>query len=303
MMRGSRIVLIVLCFALIGVATVAWYYLLRDVPQRFESNEEHFKYGSVGVEAPNGMPYWVWRALPRVFPEKMPGPGYESFGFVFEDSRDTPVGMPLRTIGFPRIGINCGLCHVGTVRSTRDGSRQIVYGAPNTTLDFQRYLRFLFDCARDPRFTADNILEAIQSMHSLNWIERQLYRFLLIPQTRKALLKQAQQLSWMDNTPDWGPGRVAPFNPAKVQILKRPYDGTIDNADMVPLWNWRLRKDFGLHWDGLNNSLDEIFLNSAIGNGASARSLDRASLMQIKQWIFDLKPAAYPFPINRDLAE
>jgi hypothetical protein len=58
-----------------------------------------------------------------------------------------------------------------------------------------------------------------------------------------------------------------------------------------------------LDLDGLNNSLDEIVLNSSVGNGASARSIDRVSLMRIKHWIFDLKPACYPFPIDRDLAE
>jgi hypothetical protein len=88
-----------------------------------------------------------------------------------------------------------------------------------------------------------------------------------------------------------------------VQILKRPYDGTIDHADIEPLWNWRARKDFGLHWDGLNNSLEEIFLNSGIGNGASTHSVDRASLMRIKHWVFDLKPASYPFPIKFNMAE
>ena len=304
MTRRGYVALAILCLAVIGLAGIVWYYLLRDVPQRFASEEDHFKYGSVGVEAANGLPYWIWAALPRVFPEKLPGPGgYRSFGFVWEEGRDTPIGMPLRTIGFPRVGINCGLCHVGTVREAETAPRKVIYGAPNTTLDLQRYLRFLFACAGDPRFTADNILTAIRSMHQLNWIERLLYRFVLIPQTKKALLKQAHELWWMDGIPDWGPGRVDPFNPAKVQILKRPYDGTIGNADIVPLWNWRPRRDFGLHLDGLNNSLEEIFLNSGIGNGASGRSLDRGSLMRIKQWIFDLPPAEYPFAIDRVLAD
>ncbi|WLB09521.1 cytochrome c [Bradyrhizobium elkanii] len=294
-----RTSLIVLVLVVVGLACIAWYYLLRDVPQHYKSEEDHYKYGSIGVEAASGMPYWIWRALPLVFPEKMPGPDYRSFGFIFEDGHETPVGMPLRTVGFQRIGINCGLCHTGSVRASAEAPRQIVYGAPNTTLDLQRYLRFLFACAGDPRFTADNILTAIRSMHELDWIEQVLYRFVVIPQTRKAILKQAHDLAWMDGIPDWGPGRNSPFNPAKVQILKRHYDGTIDNADIEPLWNWRLRKDFGLHADGLNNSLDEIFLNSGIGNGAGANSIDRASLMRIKHWIFDLKPERYPFAVSR----
>jgi hypothetical protein len=305
-----RIGLLILALAIVVVAGLAWQYLLREVPQQdFASDEEHFKYASIGVEPANGLPYWIWRALPRVFPEKLPGPGgYRSFGFIWEkdqngNDKDAPVGMPVRTIGFPRIGINCGLCHNGTVREADTAPPRILYGAPNTTLDLQRYLRFLFACAADPRFTADNILPAIGSMHHLNWVERIIYRFILIPQTKKALLRQAHDLAWMDGLPDWGPGRNDPFNPAKVQILKRPFDGTIANADVEPLWHWRPRKDFGLHWDGLNTSLDEIFLNSAIGNGANARSVERGSLMRIKQWIFDLKPAPYPFAVDAALAE
>jgi hypothetical protein len=300
----GRIGLVLLGGGVLGLIALAWYYLLRDVPHRFASEEDHFKYGSIGVESANGLPYWIWRALPRVFPEKLPGPGgYRSFGFLYEDGHDTPIGMPVRTIGFARIGINCGLCHVGSVRASDNAPRQILYGAPNTTLDLQRYLRFLFACAADPRFDAENILPAIRSMHHLSWIEGLLYRYMLIPQTKKALLKQAHDLAWMDVFPVWGPGRDDPFNPAKVQILERPFDGTIGAADIVPLWNWRPRKEFALHWDGLNNSLDEIFLNSGVGNGASGRSLDHGSLMRIKQWVFDLPPPAYPFGIDRTLAE
>jgi mono/diheme cytochrome c family protein len=305
----GRICLLILCLAVLLIAGLAWQYLLRQEPKPyFASDREHFKYGSIGVEPATGLPYWIWRALPRAFPEKMPGAGYRSFGFIFEkdkdgNDRDTPVGMPVRTIGFPRIGINCGLCHNGTVREAADKPATILYGAPNTTLDLQRYLRFLFACAADPRFNADTILTAIDSMHHLNLVERLIYRFIVIPQTKSALLQQAHDLNWMDGVPDWGPGRNDPFNPAKVQILKRPYDGTIGNADVEPLWHWRPRKDFGLHWDGLNNSLDEIFLNSAIGNGANAKSIDRASLMRIKQWVFDLQPARYPFAVDASLAE
>ena len=42
------------------------------------------------------------------------------------------------------------------------------------------------------------------------------------------------------------------------------------------------RRDFGLHWDGLNTSLTEIVLNSGIGNGASAKSIDLPSLERIR---------------------
>ena len=38
----------------------------------FASDEEHFLYGSVGTEAEQGVPYWIWLVLPRIFPEYLP---------------------------------------------------------------------------------------------------------------------------------------------------------------------------------------------------------------------------------------
>jgi hypothetical protein len=71
---------------------------------------------------------------------------------------------------------------------------------------------------------------------------------------------------------------------------------------MLPLWNWQSRKNFGLHRDGLNTSLTEIFLNSGIGNGATNRTIDRAGLTRLEEWIRTLKPPPYPFAIDEALA-
>jgi hypothetical protein len=71
---------------------------------------------------------------------------------------------------------------------------------------------------------------------------------------------------------------------------------------MVPLWNWQARHNFGLHRDGLNTSLTEIFLNSGIGNGASNSTTDLAGLARLQDWIGGLKPPPYPFPIDKELA-
>ncbi|MBM80122.1 MAG: hypothetical protein CMJ78_05950 [Planctomycetaceae bacterium] len=47
--------------------------LWREVPQEFASAEDRFKYGSVGAEEDQGIPYWIWLVLPRIFPEYLPG--------------------------------------------------------------------------------------------------------------------------------------------------------------------------------------------------------------------------------------
>lgn len=288
---------------LVVFAWVAWHHLLRQVDTEFASDVEHFKYGSVGVEAANGLPYWIWRVMPRVCAHRVPGQdGYRAFGFIFEPDKDSPIGLPVKTVGFPRVGINCALCHTATVRTSAAGPPRTLMGAPSSTIDLQAYLRFLFACAGDARFTPDNVLEAIEDVHGLSWIETLLYRHLIIPQTQEALLRQKSQLAWMDLATDWGPGRQDPFNPAKTQILGLPYDGSIGNADIPPLWNWAARQGHALHWDGLNTSIREIFLNSGIGNGASPGSADTDSLKRIQKWVQTLPPARYPFTVNAHLA-
>src|SRR5215831_7152090 len=98
---------------------VGWWTFFRELPQQFAdgSPEERFKYGSIGAEDDQGMPYWIWLVLPKMFPEYLPGPGgWASLGFVWEQGREMPVGFSKKTIGFERVGINCALCHTARVR-------------------------------------------------------------------------------------------------------------------------------------------------------------------------------------------
>jgi hypothetical protein len=277
------------------VGVTGWYYLLREVHTHFDSEEENFKYGSAGAEAASGVPYWVWYVLPQVFADHMPAPGgYQAFGLVWEDGREAPVGMPVTTVGFRRLGVNCALCHVGTVRTDRAAKPQLVLGAPSSRFDLQAYLRFLYACAGDPRFTADHILPEIEKVHKLPFVESLLYRLLVIPQMKKALLKQQETLAWMDKAPTAGPGRTDAFNPAKTEILKLPPDGSIGASDISPLWNFERRHGFGLHWDGLNTSDREILLNSGIGIGASNKTIDKPNLDRMFTWFSKLPAAKYP---------
>ena len=38
----------------------------------FASDEDHFLFGSIGTEETDGVPYWIWLVLPRMFPEYLP---------------------------------------------------------------------------------------------------------------------------------------------------------------------------------------------------------------------------------------
>ena len=265
---------------------------------------DHFKYGSVGIEQNEGMPYWIWRALPEIFPDLLPGPeGYASLGLVWEDGRDLPVGFSKQPVfGMDRVAINCAFCHAGTLRRRVDEVPQVIPGAPSTRVNPQAYARFLQTAAADERFTAGEILAAVDEMTDLPFWTRLSYRFVLIPGTRRALRRLTEESAWMDSRPDWGPGRIDPFNPVKFRILGVPLDDTIGNSDMMPIWRLRGRDGTALHWDGLSTSLRDVVLSSAIGDGASPKSVDHESLARIERWLLDLEPPPYPFPIDEELA-
>lgn len=302
---GRTIAAIALIIVLLvgGVGYIAWYNLFREVPTYYESPEEHFKYGSIGTEQAQGIPYWIWLVLPRIFSDKLPRPGgYTSLGITWEEGKETPVGFTKKTIGFPRVGITCAVCHSATYRKTEKDKPTIVAAGPSNKFTLQGYIRFLSDSASDPRFTADYILDEIKYNYELSGLEKLLYRFFIIPQTRKALLQQKEDFTWMDSRPNWGSGRIDPFNPVKFNTLDLPKDETIGNSDMMPLWNQKMHQGFAYHWDGLETSLTETVQTGAIGDGATKKSLPVKDLDRVEKFITELDPPKYPFSVDQQLA-
>ena len=157
--RWARIVLL-LIFLAAGSVAFAWYKFFREEPEpRWASEAERFKYGSIGAESARGIPYWIWLVLPRVFPEFLPGSGgYKSFGLVWEEGHEMPVGFTKRVIGFPRVANNCAICHVGTWRGTANEAPHVVVASPANTVNVQELLRFLAKCGADARFNASTLL-------------------------------------------------------------------------------------------------------------------------------------------------
>ena len=299
--------------ALVRVLTASWCALLlacatggmrpESLPT-FDNVEDQFKYGSVGIESEEGIPYWIWQVLPRVFADKLPRPGgYGAFGFQWEPGRELPVGFSKAELfGGPRVAINCAFCHTASVRTSELAAPTLVAGGPGNQINPQAYVKFLQTVAADPRFEADTLLTAMRGLTTLSWTERMRYRLLLIPATRRALQKQRRQYDWMYRNPEWGPGRIDPFNPVKFGMLKLPVDQTIGNSDMVPIWNMRARQGMSLHWDGLSGNLRDVVLSSALGDGASRKSIQLSNLARIEQWMMEVKPPSYPYDIDRALA-
>ncbi|MEM7594072.1 MAG: c-type cytochrome [Cyanobacteria bacterium P01_A01_bin.83] len=287
-----------------GVLFTGWYSLWRRTPlTTYDTPQEHFKYASIGTEAVEGIPYWIWVVLPRLFPEKLPDSGgYTSLGLTWEEGVEMPIGLTKENIGIARVGLNCAVCHVGTVRKTPLSKPSILLAAPSTKFDVQRYAQFFFNCAKDPRFNPGFILPEIEYNHHLSFLENTFYRFIIIPQTKKALIKQSQDFQWMENRPPTGSGRTD-MNPLKIQVLDLPDDGSVGSTDNMAIWNLKQHQGFSYHTDGINTSLREVVLSSALGVGTTSQEINLSGLNRIEEWLLEVPPPVYPFAIDRDLAQ
>lgn len=305
----------VIALAGMGLLLVAAYFALRlqrDSPVTYDNPEDHFKYGSTGGERDAGLPYWLWKVLPEMFPEHLPGKGLESIGFIYDPTRpkdkDLPVGVSKRNVqGIDRVFLNCAICHVGTVRATPEGKPEIYSGMPAHNVDLQAFERFLFQCATDEKFNGERISLEIKRIGGTDdFINRTLLRFIAIDLGRQRLLTLRDRFSFMEREPDSGPGRVDTFNPPKVLLNFRmdnlPTNEWVGNCDFPSIWNQRQRQGMWLHWDGNNNSVEERNRSAAFGTGALPPTLDRASLKRTEDWLLDAKPAPFPYPIDPPLA-
>jgi hypothetical protein len=176
----------------------AWNSTHREVAQPAwitASPRERFLYGSIGDEGAVGIPYWIWLVLPRVFPQYLPGPGgYSSLGVAWEETREMPVGFAKQTVGYVRVAANCAFCHASSRSQGRDRAAIVLPVGAAHTGEIDRVLAFYEHCAQDPSFNADVLLAEIDFATSLSWFERLLYRYVLIPGTKEAFLRQTDVL-------------------------------------------------------------------------------------------------------------
>src|SRR5690348_5555689 len=82
--RRVRIVLLIIILVLLAAAAYFYWTFNPNRPVDYADIQEHFKYGSIGSEPANGIPYWIFKVLPEMFPEKLPGKGLASLGLIEE---------------------------------------------------------------------------------------------------------------------------------------------------------------------------------------------------------------------------
>ena len=304
-----RVLLLLLAISLVSIAGWLAVRFSVDEPVRYDDDLEHFKYGSTGGERASGFPYWIWRVMPNICADHLPGEGYASLGMLFEPGKDLPVGVSKRRVtGIDRVFLNCAACHVNTVRDTPEGNPRLVVGMPANSLDLLAFERFFFDCATDARFSPEFVVPAIQAMDAdLDIIDRYLVYPLAVLLMRDQLLMLRQRFAFVEGQPEWGPGRVDTFNSAKV-IFNFPLDKAapgelIGASDFPSIWNQRSRQGMQLHWDGNTTRVEERNRSAAFGTGATPPTLDRPGIKRMEDWLLDAKPPAWPFgPVDAALA-
>lgn len=191
--RGKRSLLIIAVLLVIVVITI-WSNFWHEVPQPgwiTADKRDNFLYGSIGTERDAGIPYWIWLALPRMFPEYMPGNGgYVSVGLSWEQGKEMPSGFSKKTVGYIRVAGNCALCHAASFRRGPDEGPEVVPVVPRRTMDPHALITFFQQCAQDPRFNSTEIMTEIGNATKLTLIDRLLYRYVLIPRTRQQFLNR-----------------------------------------------------------------------------------------------------------------
>jgi mono/diheme cytochrome c family protein len=291
-------------------AVAAWAYARFGVdrPVVYDDPQDHFKYGSTGGERQAGFPYWIWRVLPTVCEEYLPGEGYASLGMIYEPGHDLPVGMSKRRVtGLDRVFLNCAVCHTSTVRDAPGAPPRVIPGMPANTMDLMGFEKFFFDCAADARFSPSYIIPAIEAAGGdLDLVDHYLVYPLAVLLMRDQVMTLRKRFDFVNRQPAWGPGRVDTFNSAKV-IFNFPLDRAdpaelIGTVDFPSIWNQRSREGMQLHWDGNNTKVEERNRSAAFGTGATPSTLDRASIHRMEAWLRDAAPPPWPYAIDQAAA-
>jgi hypothetical protein len=181
-------ILLVIAAVVIGGGVFIWSGFYRTVDEPPPANPEaDFRHGVLRNASTPEIPYWIWLMLPRIVPELLPGQGYTSLGIAWELGDELPIGFSKRTAGYPRVGANCALCHTAVVKGGEREDPKFVVVKKATSANLDGYVRFLNAAAVDGRFAAKPIMDELQYLYALSWPEKLLYRFWLIPSTRRAM--------------------------------------------------------------------------------------------------------------------
>jgi hypothetical protein len=300
------------------------------LPEAFRSDERErlknmkwtFRYMPTGSEYTGGLPYWIYRVLPRMFPGHFGGrrdwslfglgqPDDREFyvdyhglprGLVMSDTTVHVAGSDLR-VTLKRVSFNCASCHRGEYL-TEAGHSRFADGMPNTVIDTAGFKRAAFRSITSDDFRPDSVIAAIDQLlleekhDKLTPTERFLYR-----QIVKRAKKEASEKSieWMNSRPENGPGRLDAFGALRFEFMKYPNDASVTTVDLPSIWHqspdWRPWH----HYDGNTAHQSARNFGAIVGVGGIPASIHRREVNRVGEWIDnELGPPPYPFEKSAD---
>ncbi len=308
--RWARILMFVLAIptALALVfASALWQRFSADRPVVYAQIEEHFKYGSTGGERVSGFPFWIFKAMPGVCSKYLPG-GWASLGFMFEEGRELPIGMSMRNYqGIDRTFFNCAVCHASTVRDAPDAKPRVVLGMPANGFNLFGFTNFVFNCAKDPKFSTEYVVPEIGRLmkekgEQLGLLDRYLVYPIAIALMRERLIMLSGRFAPLMQDTEWGPGRNDTFNPNKIlfsfpveQLPERERNAPVD---FPSIWLQKPRQGMQLHWDGNNVMAEERNKNAAFGTGTTPPTIDLTAIGRLEEWLLKVEPLKYRYAID-----
>jgi hypothetical protein len=150
----------------------------------------------------------------------------------------------------------------------------------------------------------------IRLVTDLSWLDQLIYRFILIPITKKRLLEREEQFAWIyrEDFPEWGRGRDDAMNLTKYFMIESPMDDTFGPTDMPSIWNLKKYKPEQGHFMNLagdSHNARSVIIDSALGLLGAAPH-DKEEFLEHISWFEDYlgnyPPPKYPFLIKEEKA-
>jgi hypothetical protein len=290
-----------------------------------DAGEAIFTRTGIGDPYRTGVPYPIFLALMRVFPETFGADTRElsrTFGFV-ERSLDPassdpdvraglPIGMHLTVdpiTNVPFVVTSCALCHVERVRWENGGAASVI-GLGNKRVRIHDYDAAFSDITARRELTAEKIARVAREAaaeKSIPWPEQ--YADALVAGTLSALRTRANERTELNaKTPHGLPGRVATieaFIPALRQLSGKHigFAPDVGWAKIPDVIGFRHRTN--LSWDGSGEGPMAVLLVEAdIAAGARIEWFERHPFQGASLDAFLRQPdprPTFPRPLDRDL--